>query len=62
MEIPESLIELQRAADAGSSADWTAWREAAEQVQAAITHHAEAAGENRAAVEAAVKKAARHPE
>jgi hypothetical protein len=38
---------------------WDQWREAAGAVQAAITAHAEAAGENRPAIEMAVKKAAR---
>ncbi|MEV6742523.1 hypothetical protein AB0N14_38950 [Streptomyces sp. NPDC051104] len=41
---------------------WRAWRDLARDVQAAITDHAEAEEKSRYDVEAAVKKAARHPE
>jgi hypothetical protein len=71
VDIPDDLITLERDAEdqrarlAGlSGQEWEAqrlaWREAAERVQAAITAHATAAGENRMAVEMAVKKAVRH--
>ncbi|MFE4336085.1 hypothetical protein ACFRQM_44035 [Streptomyces sp. NPDC056831] len=71
IEPTDELIQLQRAAvDAQKTAmsasppegAWTAWRKAAERVQAAITEHAAATGENRVDVEMAVKKAVRHPE
>ncbi|WP_306192224.1 MULTISPECIES: hypothetical protein [unclassified Streptomyces] len=41
---------------------WRAWRDLARDVQAAVTEHAEAEGQARNAVEASVKKAARHAE
>jgi hypothetical protein len=68
IELNDDLIQLQRAATAaydeamrqGYSYDaWTPWREASEAVQAAVTAHAEATGQNRYEVEMAVKKRAR---
>ena len=41
---------------------WRDWREQASLVQAAVTDHAEAEGKTRFEVEAAVRRAARHPE
>jgi hypothetical protein len=73
VDIPDDLINLERAAEeqraqlaglAGAEYEEQrrAWRTASEKVQAAITAHAEAAGENRFEVEAAVKRAVRHAE
>ncbi|MDN3056830.1 hypothetical protein PH213_20210 [Streptomyces sp. SRF1] len=73
MEIPGRLIELQQAADDTHAqlrgldgdehaAQWTRWRDAAAESQAAVTEHATETGLNRAALEAAVKKAVRHPD
>lgn len=46
-------------------ADWNAaaavWRDRAAIVQQAVTDHAEATGQDRGQLEAAVKKAVRHP-
>ncbi|MFF4645009.1 hypothetical protein [Streptomyces sp. NPDC001389] len=71
----EAHAEVLRLAGAyGSIADWTpeqlgerdvayaAWRERAAEVQAAVTEHAKAIDKPRNAVEAALKKAVRHPE
>jgi hypothetical protein len=41
---------------------WKAWRDAARDVQAAVTKHAKEQGVARVQVEADVKKAARHPQ
>jgi hypothetical protein len=71
VNIPDDLINLERAAEearaqlaglAGPAYEeqWRAWRTASEKVQAAITAHAAAAGENRYEVEQAVKTAVRH--
>ncbi|MFI8103749.1 hypothetical protein [Streptomyces sp. NPDC086023] len=55
----QGLSDEQRAAwDAALST----WRERADEAQSAITAHAAAIGEPRNKVEAAVKKAVRHPE
>ncbi|MFE5868827.1 hypothetical protein ACFQ6V_09255 [Streptomyces roseifaciens] len=73
LNIPDALIDLQRASDdarqrlAGLTgeewdAQWRAWRDAAEQSQAAITRHAAEAGTSRVEVERAVKSRVRHPE
>ena len=73
MDVPEHLIELQKAADLEHAKlatldgeerqeQWEAWRMCAEAVQAAVTQHAADHGESRYEVESAVKKAARHPE
>ena len=73
VDIPDDLINLERAAEeqraqlaglAGPEYDeqWRAWLTASEKVQAAIAAHAEASGENRFELEAAVKKAVRHAE
>ncbi|MFJ9821143.1 hypothetical protein ACIRU3_38995 [Streptomyces sp. NPDC101151] len=70
-DIPESLVELERAAEqerirlAGLSgedysAQWRRWRGAAEALQNAITTHAGDAGTNRYELEQSVKKAVRH--
>ncbi|MFJ8016265.1 hypothetical protein [Streptomyces sp. NPDC096339] len=69
IEPPDELIELQRASDAAheavranaSPAAWAAWRERAGEAQAAVTEYAKEIGEPRHQVEAAVKKAVRHP-
>ncbi|RZE89201.1 hypothetical protein [Streptomyces sp. SCA2-2] len=74
MDIPDTLIDLQRAADA----EWTrlaeltdndereqqrvVWFEAGARAQAAITEWAAALNENRYKVEKAVREAVRHPE
>ncbi|MFD6113580.1 hypothetical protein ACFWG0_26205 [Streptomyces yangpuensis] len=70
IEPPSELIELQRASDAAHEAvrqnpsdeSWAAWRERAGEVQSAVTAYATEIGEPRNKVEAAVKKAVRHPE
>lgn len=60
IELPDDLIELERAA-------WTAAQQGAltpdqaAAVQARITEHAAAAGLDRYEVEMAVKRAVRHP-
>ncbi|GGU13399.1 hypothetical protein [Streptomyces violascens] len=70
IELTDELIELERKAWAAqrealagpySAEAWLPWREATEQVQAGITAHAEATGQNRYEVEAEVKRIARHP-
>ncbi|MEU1805825.1 hypothetical protein [Streptomyces sp. NPDC019937] len=72
MDIPDRLIELQQTADDERAeltgldgdehaAQWPRWRDAAVKIQAAVTEHAQEAGLNRAALEAEVKKAVRHP-
>ncbi|MGW2267053.1 hypothetical protein [Streptomyces koyangensis] len=74
MDIPDTLIDLQRAADG----EWTrlaeltdndereaqrlVWFEAGARAQAAVTEWAAAHNENRYKVEKAVRKAVRHPE
>ncbi|MET8297418.1 hypothetical protein ABZW02_25670 [Streptomyces sp. NPDC005180] len=70
IEPPENLLQLQRASDAAhaavranpSSEAWAAWRERAGEVHEAVTLYAKEIGEPRNAVEAAVKKGARHPD
>lgn len=74
MDIPEHLIDLQRAAneaharlEAATSDEERrdqreAWRMTAEAVQAAITQHAVEHSLNRYKVGQALKKAAKHPE
>jgi uncharacterized protein YukE len=47
---------------AAYDAAWKVWRESAEEVQAAVTGHAQEQGAARFQVEADVRKAARHPE
>ncbi|MET9467817.1 hypothetical protein ABZY44_24040 [Streptomyces sp. NPDC006544] len=65
IEPSDELIQLQRAANAAREAALAgeysaeAWRDAADTVQAAVTEHAAATGQNRYEVEMAVKKAAR---
>lgn len=69
IELNDDLINLQRASDAAHAAvredpspdAWAVRRERAAEVQAAITDYAKEIGEPRNAVEAAVKKAVRHP-
>ncbi|MFI8351286.1 hypothetical protein [Streptomyces sp. NPDC085596] len=71
MEIPEPLIELERAAEqergklAGLDGDkyeaqQRVWRAAAARFQAAVTEHANATGVDRYRLEMAVKKTVRH--
>ncbi|MDX3232563.1 hypothetical protein [Streptomyces sp. ME19-01-6] len=71
--MPARLIALQQTADAEHAnltgligdehrAQWKCWFDAAVESQAAITKHAEDAGLNRFELEAAVKKAVRHPD
>ncbi|MFJ2882500.1 MULTISPECIES: hypothetical protein [unclassified Streptomyces] len=71
IKLTDELIQLERAAmeaqNAAMSASppegaWAAWRDAAAEVQAAITEHAAATDQSRVQVEMAVKKAVRHPE
>ncbi|MFE3049635.1 hypothetical protein ACFXIY_21585 [Streptomyces albidoflavus] len=74
MDIPDTLIDLQRAADAewARLAELTdhdereqqrvVWFEAGARAQAAVTEWAREHEKNRAKVEAAVKQAARHLE
>lgn len=70
IEPPSELIDLQRASDAAHEAvrqnpsdeSWAAWRDRAGEVQNAVTAYAVEIGEPRNQVEAAVKKAVRHPE
>ncbi|GAA2929998.1 hypothetical protein [Streptomyces enissocaesilis] len=68
IEPPDDLINLQRKAAAAyedamrqpyTRETWAPWLEAAEAVQAAVTAHAEATGQNRYEVEMAVKAAVR---
>lgn len=68
IELPDELIQLQRAAVAArgkavkegySPEAWRPWLDAAEKVQAAVTAWAEATGASRYEVEMAVKKAGR---
>ncbi|MCM3822462.1 hypothetical protein ACP4TB_29775 [Streptomyces sp. DR3-1] len=73
MDIPDSLIDLQRAADAewARLAELTdhdereqqrlVWFEAGARAQAAITEWAAAENKNRYKVEKAVRAAVRHP-
>ncbi|KAA6211784.1 hypothetical protein [Streptomyces filamentosus] len=61
IELPDNLIKLEEAAWAEQQASaLTVETEAA--VQAAVTEHAQAIGESRFAVEAALKKKVRHPD
>lgn len=68
IELTPELIQLQRVANAArleatagtySGDAWRPWLDAVEAVQAAVTEHAAATGQNRHEVEMAVKKAAR---
>lgn len=72
VDIPDRIIALQQSADAehaklagladaDHTTQWKHWYDAAVAVQAAVTEHARDAGLSRAALEAAVKKAVRHP-
>ncbi|MEU7550660.1 hypothetical protein [Streptomyces sparsogenes] len=72
MEIPDRLIDLQMTADAEYAklagllgeereAQWKRWYEAAVEIQAAVTAHAQETGTPRNQIEAAVKKVVRHP-
>ncbi|MCX5176689.1 hypothetical protein [Streptomyces virginiae] len=70
IEPTDELIELQRAANrarekalAGvySREAWRPWLEAADALQAAVTEHATAAGQDRHKVEQAAKDAVREP-
>ncbi|MFF5778197.1 hypothetical protein ACFY7Y_14750 [Streptomyces virginiae] len=70
IELSDELIQLQRAANqareqalAGpySREAWRPWLEAADALQAAVTEHATAAGQDRHKLEVAVKNAAREP-
>lgn len=68
IELSDDLIQLQRAAavaydeamrEGYTATGWDPWREASEAVQAAVTAHAEATGQNRYEVEMALKAKAR---
>jgi uncharacterized protein involved in high-affinity Fe2+ transport len=68
IELTDELVDLQCAADVAqaeataggySPGAWAPWVDAAARVQAAVTAHAEATGQNRAQVEQAVKQAAK---
>lgn len=70
IELTDELIQLQRAANAAreqatagtySAAAWRPWSEAVDVVQAAVTEHAKATGQNRYELEKAVKNAAKEP-
>ncbi|MFE1346652.1 hypothetical protein [Streptomyces sp. NPDC058757] len=61
IELPDNLIKLEEQAWAEQQAG-ALTVETAAAVQAAITEHAQATGESRFAVEAALKKKVRHPE
>ncbi|MHA7956310.1 hypothetical protein ACX9I7_00940 [Streptomyces sp. L500] len=72
LDIPESLINLQRASveereklsgltGEDWDAQWKAWREAAERAAEAITEHAKESELNRYEVEKIVKRKALHP-
>ncbi|MFD7066063.1 hypothetical protein ACFV97_02380 [Streptomyces sp. NPDC059913] len=60
IELTDELVELERAAWAEQQENRLTV-ETAQAVQAAITAHAEATGQNRYEVERALKKAVRHP-
>ncbi|MEU9758983.1 hypothetical protein ACFYYY_11410 [Streptomyces sp. NPDC001834] len=60
IELPDELIELERAAWAEQQGNRLTV-ETATAVQAAITAHAEATGQSWYEVEAALKRAVRHP-
>lgn len=73
VEIPDRLIDLQKTADAEQAklagligaerdAQWKRWFDAAVEIQAAVTAHAQETGTPRGQIEAAVKKAVRHPD
>lgn len=68
IELTDELIQLQRAANtaretatagAYSAEAWRPWSDAVDAVQAAVTEHAKATGQNRYEVEQAAKAAAR---
>ncbi|WP_238545465.1 MULTISPECIES: hypothetical protein [Streptomyces] len=72
MDIPDRLITLQQNADAERAkltgldgdereAQWKRWYEAAVEIQAAVTAHAQETGTPRGQIEAAVKQVVRHP-
>jgi hypothetical protein len=70
IELSDELIQLQRAANVArgqalagpySREAWRPWLEAADALQAAVTAHAEASGQDRHKVEKAVKDVARDP-
>lgn len=72
-DIPDNLINLERAAEAertqlaslvGEAYDvqWRRWRAAADTFHGAVTEHAKAIGQNRYELEQDVKKAVRHGE
>lgn len=73
VDIPDRLISLQQNADAERAklsgligdeweAQWKHWYEAAVESQAALTAHAQETDTPRGKLEAAVKKAVRHPD
>ncbi|MFG2328230.1 hypothetical protein ACGFMM_01255 [Streptomyces sp. NPDC048604] len=64
IQLQRSAVEAQREATVGaySAEAWKPWLEAAEKLHAEITAHAEATGQSRFAVEAALKKAVLHSE
>ncbi|WP_329114401.1 hypothetical protein [Streptomyces sp. NBC_01353] len=61
IELTDELIQLEQKAWAEIQAKELA-ADTAQAVQAAITEHAEATGQSRFDVEAALKKRVRHPE
>ena len=72
-DIPDELIELERAAEeeraklAGldeeeREAQWKRWREATDKFEAAVTKHAEETGQSRDDVRKAARKAVRNAE
>ncbi|NUS88868.1 MAG: hypothetical protein HOY75_40770 [Streptomyces sp.] len=73
VDIPDRLITLQQTADDERAkltgldgdereAQWKRWYEAAVEIQAAVTAHAQETDTPRGRIEAAVKQAVRHPD
>ncbi|MGO4758223.1 hypothetical protein AB4212_58090 [Streptomyces sp. 2MCAF27] len=73
VDIPDRLITLQQTADDERAkltgldddereAQWKRWYEAAVEIQAAVTAHAQETGTPRGRIEAAVKQVVRHPD
>lgn len=70
IELTDELIQLRRTADEAraralvgpySREAWRPWLEAADVLQAAVTDHAKASGQDRHKVEQGVKDAVREP-
>ncbi|MET7552045.1 hypothetical protein ABZS95_41530 [Streptomyces sp. NPDC005479] len=61
IELPDELIEMERAAWAEQQENQLTVETAA-RVQAAVTAHAEATGQGRYSIERELKRVVRHPE